>query len=138
MEKKFNGDIVIFDPSYCLTEGGYELSSWGQNLDKIGFTDFMYIDFPDDPVKVVDEFKNVLGGICQDSCCVVVAYLNELEKHNPNFITDAGDEDNITIIKGFNGVIDYKIVDVIIDGEEDTDTVIYGKGNINFTTTYDD
>ena len=65
-------------------------------------------------------------------------YLSELEKYNPDYEKGFFDEDNRAIIRSFDGKVGYRIEPVNIDGYEDTDTVIFGEGNINFKTAYEE
>ena len=67
--KKFKGSIVIGDPSYFIkNEDDWERCEYGSNLAVLGFTDYLYLDFPDDPQIVINsDTGEVLGGICQDS-----------------------------------------------------------------------
>lgn len=85
--KRFKGSIVIGDPSYFIKcEDDWERCEYGSNLAVLGFTDYLYLDFPDDPQIVINsDTGEVLGGFCQDSCTVAVVYKSELEKYNPAF-----------------------------------------------------
>ena len=90
--KKFKGSIVIGDPSYFIkNEDDWERCEYGSNLAVLGFTDYLYLDFPDDPQIVINsDTGEVLGGFCQDSCTVAVVYKSELEKYNPDYEKDFG------------------------------------------------
>ena len=45
--KRFKGSIVIGDPSYFIkTEDDWERCEYGSNLAVLGFTDYLYLDFP--------------------------------------------------------------------------------------------
>ena len=53
--KRFKGSIVIGDPSYFIkTEDDWERCEYGSNLAVLGFTDYLYLDFPDDPQIVIN------------------------------------------------------------------------------------
>lgn len=143
----FKGSIVIVDPCYFIkSEEDFELcSNNGENvsdpdLSKLGFTDYLCFEFPDDPQIVVDQSsKKIIGGICQDSCLMAVVYKSELQKYNHDY--DEGFDlsaNNITIIENFIGDVEYKTVPVTIDGYTEHDTVIIGTGNINFRSCYEE
>lgn len=139
-KKRFKGSIVIGDPSYFVnSEDDWELCEYGEQLGKLGFSDYLLIDFPDDPQVVINEAtQEVLGGICQDSGIIAVVYKNELEAYNSDYEKSFFSKDNRTIIENFEGEIEYKTVPVVIDGYEDEDTIISGNGNINFRSCYED
>ena len=135
----FKGSIVIGDPCYFVKEDDWETCEYGDRMDKIGFSDFMIIRFPDDPQIVKEEGTGRLfGGICQDSGYIVVVYLDELKAYNPDYEKAFWHESNRTIIPDFDGEVSYKEVDVTIDGEEYTDTIISGIGNVCFNSGYED
>ncbi|MBQ4488123.1 MAG: hypothetical protein II944_02305 [Ruminobacter sp.] len=141
MEKKFfKGSIVIGDPGYFIkSDEDWEKCKFGKELSALGFTDFLLIEFPDDPQVVIDtDTQKVLGGICQDSCELVIVYKEELEKYNPDYEADFFDKSNRTIIDDFTGYIEHKVVPVTIDGDNYEDTVITGTGNINFRSCYEE
>lgn len=135
---KFNGDIVIGDPcNIVVSDEDWNLCQFGERMDKLGFTDYLYIEFPEESPVVVDEYNNRLGSFCTDSCAIVVVYLDELEKYNPDYENGFYNEENRTIIKSFNGYVGYR-TEPVIDDDEDEDTVIFGEGNINFRTVYEE
>jgi hypothetical protein len=146
--KRFKGSIVIGDPSYFIKcEEDWERCEYGSNLAVLGFTDYLYLDFPDDPQIVINsDTGEVLGGICQDSCTVAVVYKSELEKYNPDYEKDFGQayglDNNRAVIENFDGEIDCKKVPVETEfcGDLETviDTVITGTGNINFRSCYEE
>ena len=58
--KKFKGSIVIGDPSYFIkNEDDWERCEYGSNLAVLGFTDYLYLDFPDDPQIVINSDTGV-------------------------------------------------------------------------------
>jgi hypothetical protein len=138
--KRFKGSIVIGDPSYFIkSDDDYQRCEYGKKLSVLGFSDYLYLEFPDDPQIVINtDTGKVLGGICQDSCSVAVVYKSELEKHNPNYEEAFGDKSNRTVIEDFDGEIDCEIVPAETDYGSDTDTVITGTGNINFRSCYEE
>ena len=138
--KRFKGSIVIGDPSYFIkSDDDYQRCEYGKKLSVLGFSDYLYLEFPDDPQIVINtDTGKVLGGICQDSCSVAVVYKSELEKHNPNYEEAFGDKSNRTVIEDFDGEIACEIVPAETDYGSDTDTVITGTGNINFRSCYEE
>lgn len=142
MDKKFfKGNIIIIDPCYFIkSEDDFELCSNNgedvSNLDlsKLGFTDYLCFEFPDDPQIVIEQnSKKIIGGICQDSCLMSVVYKNELQKYNPDYDEDLNlSVRNITIIENFIGDIEYKTVPIT------QDTVITGTGNVCFKSCYEE
>lgn len=118
------------------TNEDWEKYAYGERMKEIGFTDYLYIDFPDDSQIVIDNENKIIGGITQDSGVIVVVYLEELEKHNPNYEEGFYSKENRTIIKNFDGEVSYEIIPIEINGHQDTDTIISGKGNICFKSCY--
>lgn len=139
-KQHFKGSIVIGDPSYFAnSEEDWELCEYGKKLGKIGFSDYLYIEFEDDPQIVINEITHeILGGICQDSGVIVVVYKNELESYNSDYENSFFSKENRTVIENFEGEVKYEYAPVVIDGYEDTDTIISGSGNINFRSCYED
>lgn len=135
----FKGSIVIGDPCYFVnSEEDWQKCELGKQMDRLGFTDFLYVEYPDDPQIVVDNDNKIIGGICQDSCAIVVVYLNELEKYNPNYSEAFFSDKNRTIIENYEGEVGFKTVPVNVDGEDDEDTVIFGNGNVAFHSCYEE
>ena len=136
----FKGSIVIGDPLYFVkSDEDWEVSEYGRNLSKLGVTGYMVMDFPVDPqIAVNEKTKDIIGGICQESGIIAVIYKNELESYNPNYEKSFFSKENRTVIDDFDGEIEYKTVTAVIDGYEDTDTVISGHGNISFISCYED
>jgi hypothetical protein len=141
MEKKhFNGSIVIADPSYFVTsEEDWEKCEYGEHMEKLGFTDFLYIEYEEDVQEVVNvESQEKYGEICSDSCAMVVAYKEELANYNPDYEKDLGGEDNRAIIDNFDGEVTSELVPYKDDDYEGEDTVIVGTGNISFKSRHKD
>ena len=136
----FKGSIVIGDPSYFVnSESDWELCEFGKRLDELGFSDYLFIEFPDDPQIVINEkTREILGGICQDSGIISIVYKKELESYNPDYEKSFFSKNNRTIINDFEGEIEYRTVPLDINGYSDTDTVITGNGNITFKSCYEE
>lgn len=139
-KKYFSGSIVIGDPSYFVkTDEDWELCDYGTSLNKLGFSEYLFIEFPDDPQIVIDTMTNeVLGGLCQDSGVIVVVYKNELELYNADYEKGFLGTKNRAIIDDFEGEVEYKTVSVIVNGHDDNDTIVLVKGNISFKSCYEE
>ena len=130
---RFKGSIVIGDPGYFVKEEDWEKCEYGDHMDKIGFSDFMIIRFPEDLQTVLEEgTEQVFGGICQDSGFITVVYLDELKSYNPDYEKGFYSTANRAIIQDFDGKITTEIEEIDIDGEKDTCIIVKGTGNINF------
>lgn len=133
-EKYFNGSIVIADPSYFIdSEEDWQKCEWGKRMDLIGFSDFLLIECPDDNKLVIDcDTNEVLGGLCQDSCQLVVVYKKELQQYRNDYEQSFYAEENRAIIDDFIGTVGYRIENVTIDDEVYEETIVYGEGNRRF------
>ncbi|MDE7300952.1 MAG: hypothetical protein K2N47_02155 [Clostridia bacterium] len=132
-DKSFNGTIIIGDPCEIVkSDEDWQLCEYGKHLDRLGFTDYLYIVSDEVAPIVKGDLGNILGSFCTDSGIVVVALLDELLKYNPTFDMHKHIyyKDNWTVIENFNGTVNYY--------ENDENTYIEGKGNINFITVYED
>ena len=136
-KKHFSGSIVIGDPSYFVnSDEDWEKCEYGENMSALGFTDFLRIEFPDDPQVVKDEATGeIIGGICQDSCVIVVVYKSELEAYNPDYEKAFGSEDNWTLVEEFDGEVS---VDKVPYEDDEFDTIIDGTGNKSFKSCYEE
>lgn len=74
----------------------------------------------------IDNLKK-LGRFCADAGKVAVFYLKDVLKYNPEFDFHITRPWTTTVIRDFNGDIEYYL-------DENTDAHIIGKGNINFAT----
>lgn len=80
--------------------------------------------------KIADatlDLKNI-GHFCADAGMVAVFLLDEVLKYNPDFDYHIEKEWTTTLIKDFDGDVEYHV-------DEDGNAHIIGKGNINFFTT---
>lgn len=139
-KKYFKGSIVIGDPSYFVeTDEDWELCEYGMCMHKLGFSDYLFVEFPDDPQIVINTVTNeVLGGLCQDSGVMIVVYKHELESYNANYEKCFFSKNNRAIIDNFEGEVGCKRVSVIVNGHDDSDTIIFGEGNISFKSCYEE
>lgn len=74
------------------------------------------------------DLKNI-GGFCADAGMVAVFSLDEVLKYNPNFDYHINRLWTTTLIKDFDGEVEYYI------DEAEGDAHIIGTGNVNFFTT---
>lgn len=128
---KFKGDIIIIDPSSAVkSEDDWQLCKFGEDMSKLGFKQYLYIDMGDEyGNKVLDtDSGQVIGKFCTDSCALVVLDFDELMKYNPDFSDHIDWPNSNTIIRQFDGTITL---------EEEEPYSIVGKGNINFKSVED-
>jgi len=132
---KFKGDIIITDP--CYLHGPKDF--WNQDdvdiftgggIENYGFTSYIWEDtiYGDWSCTTINtDTQEVLGKFCADAGLVGVFLLDEVLKHNPDFNLHVNSPWICTLIKDFDGDIQYEV------GDEE-DVHIVGKGNINFST----
>jgi hypothetical protein len=147
---KFKGDIIITDPCYIDTEDsklwdGKDVDIFsGSGLSKLGFTNYIWEDTlygdwgcttfklkPGSANKPTQDLTKedsdgTLGQFCADAGLVGVFLLDEVLKFNPKFDYHTERNWTTTLIKDFDGEIEYEI-----NGDE---AQIRGTGNINFVT----
>ena len=80
--------------------------------------------------KIADASLNIeeIGHFCADAGMVAVFLLDEVLKYNPDFNYHTNREWTTTLIKDFDGEIDYYV-------DDEDDAHIIGVGNVNFFTT---
>ena len=128
--KSFNGTIIIVDPCVIVkSEEDWHLCEYGKYLDRLGFTNYIYIESNEVAPIIKDDSHKILGSFCSESAIVVVVLLDELLKYNQTF-NQHKCKDIWTVIENFNGTVNYY--------EKDENTYIEGNGNINFITSYED
>jgi hypothetical protein len=147
---KFKGDIIITDPCYIDTKdnklwNGEEVDIFsGDGVDKFGFTNYIwegtiYGDWSCTTYELKDKAKDLkpleikrkhikgtLGNFCADAGLVGVFLLEEVLKFNPEFDYHIERPWTTTLIKDFDGDIEYIV--------EDDEAFIKGTGSINFIT----
>lgn len=109
---KFKGDIIITDPCYIIKKDS---------------EDWRKCDYDD---KIADASLNIekIGYFCADAGMVAVFLLDEVLKYNPDFDYHINREWTTTLIKDFDGEINYYV-------DDEDDAHIIGVGNVNFFTT---
>ena len=80
--------------------------------------------------KIADASLNIekIGYFCADAGMVAVFLLDEVLKYNPDFDYHINREWTTTLIKDFDGEINYYV-------DDEDDAHIIGVGNVNFFTT---
>ena len=127
---KFTGTIIITDPCYLCTDDDYERTNYGKELDKLGFTNYLVEDtgIGDWSNAIFQDNGEKLGDFCADSGQVCVVLAEELIKYNLEFKQVIEKPSACyAIIRDFNGEVE-------IDTSDSNWTMIYGKGNINFSS----
>lgn len=145
---KFKGDIIITDPCYIIKKDSedWRKCDYGDNMAALGLTNYIsestrYGDWscstwstPRKDVEAQLEELNAslniekIGYFCADAGMVAVFLLDEVLKYNPDFDYHINREWTTTLIKDFDGEINY----YVDDGD---DAHIIGVGNVNFFTT---
>lgn len=148
---KAEEEALVKDPDYWRN-GDIDLFGSGGGLEKFGFTNWIWggtiygdwscttyelhkpLEDPENEIDLLTEndIKSTLGQFCADAGLVGVFLLEEVLKFNPDFNYHTEKPWTTTIIKDFDGDIDYIVVGQ--DHSNDRSVHIVGKGNINFVT----
>lgn len=153
---KFKGDIIITDPCYIIREGNkqiskddWELCSYGDDMEKLGIKNYISRDtlYGDWSCTTYNsDTKEIFGQFCADAGMVGVFLLEEVLKYNPEFDYHTERPWTTTLIKDFDGEVEFEIIHTEGIWEDDTefhskggrwedDSVsVIGRGNINFET----
>lgn len=149
---KFKGDIIITDPCYIIPNTKKGKDDWlnceyGKWMKALGFnncitSDTLYGDWSCTTYQYdlgyfdshdILEYKLIkeIGHFCADAGMVGVFLLEEVLKYNPNFDYHIEKPWTTTLIKDFDGDVNFELMD---DGFDDGEKqlVVVGKGNINF------
>lgn len=127
---KFKSTIIITDPCYLCDDNDYERTNYGTELDKLGFTKYLVEDtgFGDWSNAIFQDDGTKLGDFGADSGQVCVVLAEELIKYDPKFKPVIEKPSACyAVIRDFNGEVE-------IDTSDSNWTMIYGKGNINFSS----
>lgn len=127
----FKGTIIITDPCYLIpNDADYEKTNYGKQLDKLGFTTFLVADtgFGDWDNTITKDDGTILGNFCADSGQVCVVLAEDAIEYYPEMAQIVKLKSSMyAIIEDFDG-------DVEIDTSNSNWTMIYGQGNINFSS----
>ena len=113
-----------------LNADDWELCEYGENMEELGIhtyicRDTLYGDWSCTTFNT--DTDEVLGSFCADAGMVGVFLLDEVLKYNPEFDWYQTRPWTTTLIKDFDGEVDFEI-----DDEENLHVI--GTGNINFKT----
>lgn len=129
---KFKGDIIITDPCYIFRDEDWDKYCNNFNssfIKELGFTSYIWEDtiYGDWSCTTFEKgTRKKLGTFCADAGLVGVFLLDEVLKYNPKFDYHINNPYTCTLIKNFDGDIEY-------DSSNDKAKII-GSGNINFYT----
>lgn len=144
---KFKGNIIITDPCYICKDGDWHRCNCGDNMEILGINTYICRDtiYGDWSCTTFDlDTGKDIGGFCADAGMVAVFLLDEVLKYNPGFDYHIERPWTTTLIKDFDGEVNFEVVHTEGEYEEDTeywnkgdkwevDSVqVIGKGNINF------
>ena len=130
MKMEFDGDIIITDPCYImrekneLTENGWAVCDYGDNMEALGITHYMTRDtlYGDWSCTTFDtDTKEVIGEFCADAGLVSVFLLDEVLKYNPYYKDHLKNKRTVTWIKDFKGTVEFVVKHIEGYYEEDTD-----------------
>lgn len=139
---KFKGDIIIIDPCYIIraehhgtkpiTDDDWEACGYGDNMEVLGIENYICREtiYGDWSCTTFNSDTNEkLGEFCADAGLVAVFLLDEVLKYNPDFDYHINRPWTTTLIKNFDGEIDFE---VIHNKYGEAEVQVVGKGNINF------
>lgn len=134
---KFKGDIIITDPCYIMraehhgtkpiTDDDWKSCEYGENMEVLGIKNYICRDtiYGDWSCDVFNTRTNEkIGEFCADAGLVAVFLLEEVLKYNPDYNDHIEKPWTTTLIRGFDGDIDFAVVD--------DEAMVVGRGNIDF------
>lgn len=139
---KFKGDIIITDPCYIIreqhhgaksiTDDDWEACNYGDNMEVLGIKNYIcrgtiYGDWSCTTFN--SDTNEEIGEFCADAGLVAVFLLDEVLKYNPDFDYHINRPWTTTLIKDFEGEVDFEVID---DEYGEPEVQVVGKGNINF------
>ena len=150
---RFKGDIIITDPCYIMRQDHYdedeEKCNGYENMEKLGINHYLVRDtiYGDWSCTTYNsDTKEEIGEFCADGGMVAVFLLDEVLKYNPNFDLYNTRPWTTTLIKDFDGEVEFEVIRTEGVYEDDTEyhkkgdtwvnkaLHVIGKGNINFET----
>ena len=144
---RFKGDIIITDPCYICKDDDWSKCGYGDNMRRLGIKNYICRDtiYGDWSCTTFNsDTKEPIGEFCADAGLVAVFLLDEVLKYNPDFDYHINRPWTTTLIKDFDGEVNFEIVHTEGVYDEDTswckkgekwedDSIqVIGKGNINF------
>lgn len=111
--RKFDGDIIITDPCYIMKDDDWARSDYSDNMGILGihnhithstlYGDWSCTTFNSDTGEEMGEF-------CADAGLVSVFLLDEVLKYNPEFDYHINKPWTTTLIKDFQGTVEFVVV----------------------------
>ena len=146
---KFKGDIIITDPCYICKDNDWSRCYYGDNMEVLGINNYICRDtiYGDWSCTTFNtDTGEPIGEFCADAGMVAVFLLDEVLKYNPDFDYHINRTWTTTLIKDFDGEVNFEVRHTEGIYEDTTewhkkgdkwtsdDVVVVGKGNINFET----
>lgn len=144
---KFKGDIIITDPCYICKDDDWHKCHYGDSMNVLGIKNYICRDtiYGDWSCTTYNSDTNEeIGEFCADAGMVAVFLLDEVLKYNPDFDYHITRPWTTTLIRDFDGDVDFKVVHTegIFEDDsrwhkkgdkwEDDSVQVVGTGNINF------
>lgn len=127
---KFKGDIIITDPCYICKDDDWEKCGYGDNMEVLGIKNYICRDtiYGDWSCTTFNlDTGNVIGEFCADAGMVAVFLLDEVLKYNSDFDYHIDKPWTTTLIKNFDGEVNFEVFHT--DGEYEEDTEYWNKGD---------
>lgn len=132
---EFDGDIIITDPCYVIRHDDsysddWEKCGYGSDMESLGINHYMTRDtiYGDWSCTTFDTDTNKpIGQFCADAGLVSVFLLDEVLKYNPDFNYHIERPWTTTLIKNFNGSVQFIVRR--IEGEYKEDTEYWSAGD---------
>lgn len=124
---KFKGDIIITDPCYICKDDDWGKCGYGDNMEALGIKNYICRNtiYGDWSCTTYNSKTNEeIGQFCADAGMVAVFLLDEVLKYNSDFDYHTERPWTTTLIKDFDGEVDFEV--------EDDEVKVVGKGNIDF------
>lgn len=115
----------------------WELCNYGEDMEVLGIKNYICRDtlYGDWSCTTYNsDTHEKIGEFCADAGMVGVFLLDEVLKYNPDFNYHIERPWTTTLIKDFDGEIDFEIIHTEGEKWEDDSVRIIGRGNINFET----
>lgn len=139
---KFKGDIIITDPCYIIraehhgtkpiTKDDWKACDYGANMEALGIKNYISRSTTNGDWSCTtfnSDTNEEIGEFCADAGLVAVFLLDEVLKYNPNFDYHINSPWTTTLIKDFEGEVNFEVID---DEYGEPEVQVVGKGNINF------
>ena len=133
---EFKGDIIITDPCYIIKDDkddDWDKCCCGDAMEELGIKHYMCRDtiYGDWSCTTYNsDTKEAIGEFCADAGLVAVFLLDEVLKYNPEFDLWKARPWTATLIKDFDGEVDFEVREI----DDDFEVSVVGRGNINFET----